>query len=196
MMTTAQIQKLVQKAQGGDKEALQKLYNHFFNQVYYYIYSRINNLHEAQEITSNVFLSMIENINKFKGQSSFKNYIFGIAKNKIRDQIRYKYKTADFVQQSYFEDQAFDQIAEVEVDNSYKKKLRSALSYITEMLNPRYAKILDLRFNQMNSIEETAKILGVTGNNVKVLQHRAIKQAAKIWNNLNVEIKQKLLRKS
>lgn len=193
-MTTKEINKLVLKAQGGDKEALQKLYNHFFNQVYYYVYSRINNLHETQEITSEVFLSMIESIGKYKGQSSFKNYIFGITKNKIRDYIRNKYKTSDYILQSYFAEQ-FDQIVEEEVDNSYKLRLRNALKYVTRLLNPRYAKVLDLRFNQMNSVEETAQILGISDNNVKVIQHRAIKQASQIWKNLNAELKAKLLQK-
>lgn len=193
-MTTKEINKLVLKAQGGDKEALQKLYDHFFNQVYYYVYSRINNLHETQEITSEVFLSMIESIGKYKGQSSFKNYIFGITKNKIRDYIRNKYKTSDYILQSYFAEQ-FDQIVEEEVDNSYKLRLRNALKYVTRLLNPRYAKVLDLRFNQMNSVEETAQILGISDNNVKVIQHRAIKQASQIWTNLNDELKAKLLQK-
>lgn len=193
-MTTKEINKLVLKAQGGDKEALQKLYDHFFNQIYYYVYSRINNLHETQEITSEVFLSMIESIGKYKGQSSFKNYIFGITKNKIRDYIRNKYKTSDYILQSYFAEQ-FDQIVEEEVDNSYKLRLRNALKYVTRLLNPRYAKVLDLRFNQMNSVEETAQILGISDNNVKVIQHRAIKQASQIWTNLNDELKAKLLQK-
>lgn len=194
-MTNKEILRLVKKAQIGDKEALQKLYDHFFYQVYYYVYSRVNNLHDTQEITSEVFLSMVENISSFKGESSFKNYIFGIAKNKLRDYIKNKYRYSDYIQESYFEDQAFDQIIQEEPDHSYKQKLRKALNYIMGLLNPRYARVLDLRFNQMNSIEETAKILGVTNNNVKVMQHRAIKQASEIWENMNVEIKRKLLKR-
>jgi RNA polymerase sigma-70 factor (ECF subfamily) len=194
-MKNSQIESLVKKAQNGDKEALESLYKHFFNQIYYYIYSRVNNLHDAQEITSNVFLSMVEGIKKFKGQSTFKNYIFGIAKNKIRDYIRNKYKTADFVLESYFEDATFDQIVEEKVDRSHKFKLRDALAEISKMLNPRYSKVLNLRFNEMNSVEETAKIMGISSNNVKVIQHRAIKQANQIWENLNDTDKEKILPK-
>lgn len=197
-MTTKDINNLVSRAQDGDKGALQKLYSHFFNQIYYYIYSRINSLHDSQEITSDVFLSMVEGIKKFQGKSSFKNYIFGIAKNKIRDYIRNKYKSSDFVLQSYFEDSAFDQIAvEEEVkDTRYQDKLRNAFIEISKMLNPRYAEVLNLRFNQMNSVEETAKIMGISGNNVKVIQHRAIKQANQIWEKLNASEKSRLLPKN
>ena len=195
-MTTKDINKLVGRAQEGDKEALQKLYSHFFNQIYYYTYSRINSLHDAQEVTSDVFLSMVEGIKKFQGKSSFKNYIFGITKNKIRDYIRNKYKNSDFVLQSYFEDAAFDMIPaeEVEVEeNPYKELLRNAYIEISKMLNPRYAEVLNLRFNQMNSVEDTAKMMGISANNVKVIQHRAIKQANQIWEKLNANEKAKLL---
>lgn len=194
-MKNQEIQKLVKKAQNGEKEALEKLYNTFFNQIYYYIYSRINSLHDTQEITSDVFLSMVEGIKKYKGQSSFKNYIFGIAKNKIRDYIKNKYKSSDYVLQSYFEDQAFDQLIEEKPDRTHRNKLREALEFIAKMLNPRYAQVLDLRFNKMNSVEETAQELGISSNNVKVIQHRAIRQAEKIWNGLNDELKTKLLQK-
>lgn len=193
-MINKKINKLVLKAQRGDKEALRKLYDQFFNQIYYYVYSRINNVHEAQEVTSEVFLSMVEGIKNFKGESSFKNYIFAIAKNKIRDYIRNKYKTSDCILQSNLGDQ-FDRIIEDEYDNSYKLRLRRALQYIIKLLNPRYAKVLDLLYNQMNSTEEAARILGISHNNVKVIKHRAIRKAAEIWANLNVELKTKLLQK-
>lgn len=194
-MTNQQINELVKKAQEGDKVALEQIYKHFFNQVYYYVYSRINSYHDTQEVTSDVFLSMVEGIKKFRGQSSFKNYIFGITKNKIRDYIKNKYKTSDYIQESYFEDQLFEQLASEEKDNTYKIKLRNALNYIYKMINPRYAQVLNLRFNKMNTVEETASELGVSVNNVKVIQHRAIKQAEKIWQNLSDDIKSKLLKR-
>jgi RNA polymerase sigma-70 factor (ECF subfamily) len=184
-MTQKKIEKLVKSAQMGEKEALEALYNHFFNQIYYYVYSRINNVHDAQEIVSEVFLSMVEGITKFKGDSSFKNYLFGICKNKIRDFIRNKYKASDYVLQSNFAENSFDNLTSEDVDYTYKNKLRDLLKHIYKLMKPRYAKVLDLRFNKMNSIDETAAILGISENNVKVIQHRAIKQANAIWEKLN-----------
>jgi len=184
-MTQKKIEKLVKSAQLGEKEALEALYSHFFNQIYYYVYSRINNVHDAQEIVSEVFLSMVEGITKFKGDSSFKNYLFGICKNKIRDFIRNKYKASDYVLQSNFAENSFENLTTDEVDYTYRNKLRDVLKNIYKLMKPRYAKVLDLRFNKMNSIDETAAILGISENNVKVIQHRAIKQANAIWEKLN-----------
>lgn len=184
-MTPKKIDKLVRSAQMGEKEALEKLYNHFFNPIYYYVYSRVNHVQDAQEIVSEVFLSMVEGIHKFKGESSFKNWVFGICKNKIRDFIRNKYKYADFIPESNFAENSFSNFTEEEVDNTYRKKLRIILSDIYKLMKPRYAKVLDLRFNEMNSVDETAEKLGISPNNVKVIQHRAIKQANLIWEKLN-----------
>ncbi len=184
-MTNKKIAKLVQSAQLGEKEALEKLYNHFFNQIYYYVYSRIGSVHDTQEIVSEVFLSMVEGINKYKGQSSFKNYMFGITKNKIRDYIRNKYKSSDYIMESNFPENTFENITEEERDTTYRDKLRKLLKNIYRLMKPRYAKVLDLRFNKMNSVEETAQILNISANNVKVIQHRAIKQASAIWEKMN-----------
>ncbi len=192
-MTQKKIEKLVRSAQMGEKEALEALYNNFFNQIYYYVYSRINNVHDAQEIVSEVFLSMVEGITKFKGESSFKNYMFGITKNKIRDFIRNKYKASDYVLQSNFAENSFENLTLEESDYTYKNKLRDLLKHIYKLMKPRYAKVLDLRFNKMNSIDETAVILGISQNNVKVIQHRAIKQANAIWEKLNENVDRKFL---
>lgn len=184
-MTQKKIEKLVKSAQLGEKESLELLYSHFFNQIYYYVYSRINNVHDTQEIVSEVFLSMVEGITKFKGDSSFKNYLFGITKNKIRDFIRNKYKASDYVLQSNFSENSFENLTVDDVDYTYRNKLRDLLKHIYKLMKPRYAKVLDLRFNKMNTIDETANILGISENNVKVIQHRAIKQANAIWEKLN-----------
>jgi RNA polymerase sigma-70 factor (ECF subfamily) len=134
---------------------------------------------------------MVEGIHKFKGQSSFKNYIFGITKNKIRDYIKNKYKAGSYVLQSNLDENLFENITVEEVDTSYRNRLRKVLGKVYNVMKPRYAKVLDLRYNQMNSVGETAQKLGISENNVKVIQHRAIKEAKHIWDNLDEKERKK-----
>jgi RNA polymerase sigma-70 factor, ECF subfamily len=196
-MRNKEVSVLVKKAQDGDSQALEALYNNFFNQIYYYVYSRVNDQHYAQEITSDTFLSLVEGIKKYEGKSSFKNYLFGICKNKLRDYIRNKYKSSDFILESNFAENTFDHVATEEVEDveeaEYRNKIRKILNKIKKNMKARYAIVLDLRFNQMNSVEETAKMLNLTPNNVKVIQHRAIKQAKTIWEKMSETEKEKLL---
>jgi RNA polymerase sigma-70 factor, ECF subfamily len=196
-MRNKEVSVLVKKAQDGDSQALEALYNNFFNQIYNYVYSRVNDQHYAQEITSDTFLSLVEGIKKYEGKSSFKNYLFGICKNKLRDYIRNKYKSSDFILESNFAENTFDHVATEEVEDveeaEYRNKIRKILNKIKKNMKARYAIVLDLRFNQMNSVEETAKMLNLTPNNVKVIQHRAIKQAKTIWEKMSETEKEKLL---
>lgn len=181
-MTEKEIQELVLKAQHGDKDALEKIYRHYFKIVYQYVYSKINHLHDTQEVVSDIFLSLITNLKKYKGQSNFKNFIFGIIKNKLNDYFRRKYNYADYVQQSYLENDYFYNIAEPEEKIYSKKgKLIKLVKNILSLLKPKYARVLKLRFLENYSVKETAQAMGITVNNVKVLQHRAIQKAKKIW---------------
>ncbi len=181
-MTEKKIQALVFKAQEGDKCALEKIYRHYFKIVYTYVYSKVNHLHDTQEIVSDVFLSLITNIQKYQGKSNFKNFVFGIIKNKLNDYYRNKYNYSDYVQQSYLENEYFFNLAEPEEKvYSKKEKLMKILQKIIDSLKPKYSKVLQLRFFANYSVKDTAKALGISTNNVKVLQHRAIQQAKQIW---------------
>lgn len=180
---------LVLKAQQGSKEALSELYEIFHNEILYFLYSRIDSLQDAKDLTADVFLSAIEGIDKFKFRSSFKNYLYGIAKVKLINYIKSKYKENSFVLESNMSEYAFDSIPGEEHDDKamelkHRNKIRNLFEIIKSRLSPRHAKVLDLRFMKSNSVSEAADILGITSNNLKVLQHRAIKAAQKEWNLL------------
>jgi DNA-directed RNA polymerase specialized sigma24 family protein len=115
------------------------------------------------------------------------------------DYIRAKYHGSSYILETnllenYFENVAAEDAKESKSRSEYKKRLRVALKSILSKMKPKYAKVLDLRFNQMNSVNEAAGVMNVTTNNLKVLQHRAIKQAKAIWNNLPEDEKAKSLK--
>ncbi len=193
-MSDHEITRIFNNAKLGDKEIIDRLYRYFYHEIFYYVYSRIGNFHDAQEITSEVFLSMIEGMGSFRGESSFKNYLFGIAKNKIKSYIHSKYTDNSYVLESNLS-QSIDNIrSDEDVDKTDRKSinstLRSALQGVLKLLKPRYAQVIRLRYHKMKSVSETAKIMGISPNYVKVLHYRAIRQASKIWNRL----KDKLVR--
>ena len=51
---------------------------------------------------------------------------------------------------------------------------------VLEALPERYRRVLELRFLQGYSVQEAARELGVTPENVKVLQHRALAKAVQL----------------
>ena len=57
---------LVELAQKGDKQALIALYHTYINPIYRYIYSKVGSKIETEDITSEVFLKMVKNLQNFK----------------------------------------------------------------------------------------------------------------------------------
>ena len=51
---------------------------------------------------------------------------------------------------------------------------------VLALLPDRYRRILELRFLETCSIKETAQTMGISVSNAKVLQHRALRMAAKL----------------
>ena len=83
------VRKLVGAAQGGDRGALEELYLIHFDRIYSYLHMSVGNRHDAEDITTQVFLKMLEAIGKFRWQSApFSAWLFRIAHNLAMDHFR------------------------------------------------------------------------------------------------------------
>lgn len=85
-------QELVQPAQDGNEAAFRQLYHHFLPKIYSYVVCRIGHRQEAEDITSTIFLKLVENIDRFKsrGEGSFSAWIFTITRNELKQYYRRK----------------------------------------------------------------------------------------------------------
>ncbi len=157
------------------EEALVALYNKYFKLIYGYFYNKTGNHTTTEDLTSETFLQFTKDLGKFQQRSSFKNWLFGIAKFILLAHLREKYQTPSELD----ENQA---IAKFDLEEPQDNKHESILQKILEQLSPKYSQVLDLRFLQGYTIAETATELGLTPQNIKVLQHRALKKANKLAN--------------
>ncbi len=78
---------LVRRA-GQDPEAFSELYHRYLAPVYRYHLARTGHVQEAEDLTAQTFLSALEAISSFRGQGSFKAWLFGIASHKLADHYR------------------------------------------------------------------------------------------------------------
>ena len=60
----AEVRKLVERAQGGDREALEELYLIHFDRIYSYLHLTVGNRHDAEDLTTQTFLRMLESIGR------------------------------------------------------------------------------------------------------------------------------------
>src|SRR5438876_8735772 len=80
---------LVERAQHGNRDALEELYLAHFDRIYSYLRVSVGNRHDAEDLTTQTFLRMLESIGRFRWQSApFSAWLFRIAHNLAMDHFR------------------------------------------------------------------------------------------------------------
>lgn len=164
-------QKLVQLAVLGQSEAVGQLYDLYFVPTYRFFYWQTNRQqHEAEDLTQETFVEMAKSIRGFKAKSSFKNWLYAIAKNRLKQWLKRKYRQSS---QPLFES-IEDTPVWIDPDNQ-ARKVKQVEALLTT-LAPQEKKVMELRYLLNYSVAETAKETGLSQANVKVLAHRTIKK--------------------
>ena len=170
-VTGAEIRKLVERAQAGDRNALEELYLIHFDRIYSYLHMTVGNRHDAEDLTTQTFLRMLESIGKFRFQTApFSAWLFRIAHNLSMDHFRAnrRWQPEEDVPEPHgseersAEDEAFHSIG------------RKSLLELIDTLSQEQQQVLTLKFVFSFSNGEAATILGKTEGAVKSLQHRAL----------------------
>lgn len=79
---------VVAAAVTGDKVALERIYDTYVNPIYRYQYSRVGNTTDAEDLTSQTFMAVLESLPRYKFGGYFSAWIFRIAHNKATDFFR------------------------------------------------------------------------------------------------------------
>ena len=169
--STAHVRDLVGKAQQGDRVALEELYLLHFDRIYSYLHMSVGNRHDAEDLTTQTFLKMLEAIGRFRWQSApFSAWLFRIAHNLAMDHFRSRrrVRTEEDVpelpgaEESSAEDQALDSLGD------------AGMLELMERLSAEQRQVLTLKFLFGFANAEVADILDKTEGAVKSLQHRAL----------------------
>lgn len=164
---------VVNLAQKGDAQAFKILYRKYLKMIYGYVFRKVGKREEAEDLTAEIWLAVVEDLPQFRGTSSFKNWLFGIAKHKILDyyQKKYKIKEIPLVEQAFLGK---------ENDSDDKNDKERKVEAILNQLPNNYQQVLRLRFLKGATTAEIANKLGLSLTNVKVIQYRALKKAGKL----------------
>ncbi|MGH3050368.1 MAG: sigma-70 family RNA polymerase sigma factor [Gaiellaceae bacterium] len=168
---TRRVRGLVERAQSGDRSALEELYLIHFDRIYGYLHVSVGNRHDAEDLTTQTFLKMLESIGKFRWQSApFSAWLFRIAHNLAMDHFRASRRW-----------QPEEDVPEPEPDESTSAEAgafesigRKSMLELIEDLSPEQQQVLTLKFVFNFANAEAATILGKTEGAIKSLQHRAL----------------------
>ena len=169
--STTAVRRLVERAQGGDRAALEELYLLHFDRIYSYLHMSVGNRHDAEDLTTQTFVKMLESIGRFRWQAApFSAWLFRIAHNLAMDHFRASRRWQPEEEVPEPQDSA-EHSAEDEALQAIGR--RSMLAMI-EDLSPDQQQVLTLKFVFNFGNAEVATILGKTEGAIKSLQHRAL----------------------
>src|SRR5881409_2142029 len=162
---------LVERAQAGDREALEELYLIHFDRIYSYLHVSVGNRHDAEDLTTQTFLKMLEKIGSFKWQSApFSAWLFRIAHNLAMDHFRSRrrWQPEEEVPEPPGEEEPSAELTAMQSIG------RESMLKLIDRLSPEQQQVLTLKFVFNFANAEAATILGKTEGAIKSLQHRAL----------------------
>lgn len=178
----------IKAAKEGDQTAYHYLLNLFWNDVYSFLQSKINNDNiDVEDITIITFSKAFDKIASYEFSYNFKTWLFTIAKNLWIDELRKKRNVTISIEQESKEIyQLFDENPTPE-DKIIIEQNLAELKRNIKRLKPKYQAVINLRYFQDLSYIEIATALDEPINNVKVKLLRAKKLLAEIITNYNNE---------
>ena len=168
--------KLISLSKQGDPEALASLYACYVERITRYVYSRVTDHQLAEDITSRIFLKMLEKLDTYQvGQSPVIAWLYRMAHNAVIDHYRMKrtfVSLEDLHQAEAKQEDGIEEKLELQIKS---QQLRAALQVLTE----EQQRVLILKFIDGLSTREIARRLGKQPGSVRSLQMRALQKLSR-----------------
>jgi RNA polymerase sigma-70 factor (ECF subfamily) len=168
---------LIKRAKECDPAAFATIYEHYYQDIYNYIYHRVANAQLAEDLTSDVFLKVLESIGSFTFRGiPFSAWLFRLARNLMIDRLRTHPELAELS----LEEELLP--AEGGADVALERKLtRQQLLQALRSLTEEQQEVIILKFIDGLSNTDVARILGKSEGAVKALQHRALSALSRFF---------------
>jgi len=161
---------LLKRAKAYDPAALGELYDRYAQKMYAYIYRRVGDAALAEDLTSELFLRVLNAIqNERAWQDSFVAWLYRIAHNLVVDAYRRRPPPLVPLDDLPLESDAGDPEEAVQ-ESADRTWLRAALGRLTADQQ----QVLALRYGEGLTAKETARITKKTVGAVEAMQHRAL----------------------
>ena len=166
---------LIEKAKS-DSKYFAPIYNRYYEVIFRFVYRKVQNMDIAGDITSQVFLKALLNLNKYQFKGfPFSSWLYKIALNETNLFFRVQSKHLEVS----ISDNHIQLIAEeIELDCSEQKKqqLVKALNQLKE----EQQNLIEMRFFEQFSFLEIAQILNLTEAAAKMKVYRIVKRLKKM----------------
>ncbi len=183
---------MLASASSGDEAAWRSIIDLFSPRVYALLLKSCRDPELAQELTQATFVKVVQNLARYNEQGRFQPWLFRIAMNKLRDEMRRKKRHAKSMDMRSGSDEDYAQPwqmaqASIVLQNDHSQKNDpqqivdtqeqvKKLMLTIEQMNPANKKILELRHIAGLSFAEIAETLDQPLGTVLARGHRALKK--------------------
>ena len=153
------------------------LYEKYHDQIFRYVYQRMDDQDLAHDVTSQVFLKAMKNIHKFEYRGvPLGSWLYRIAKSELNQAFRNrKAKRAINIDKTHVA--TFMEVFSEEDNELNKKRLFHALDQLKDL----DLQLIELRYFEDRPYREIGEILEIKENNAKVKTFRALEKLKLIF---------------
>lgn len=168
--------KLISHSQQGDAEAFARLYACYVGRITRYVYFRVTDHELAEDITSRIFLKMLEKLDTYQvGQSPVIAWLHRMDHNAVIDHYRMKrtfISLEDVHQAEVRQEDGIEEKLDLQIKS---QQLRAALQVLTD----EQQRVSILKFIDGLTAREIARQLGKRQGAVRGLQMRALQRLSR-----------------
>jgi len=166
-----------------DRQAFINAYDLYVDQLYRFIYFKVGNKEEAEDLLSAVFLKTWSYLqNNFTNHQTLKSLFYKIARNLIIDHYR---KTNQWNRVDF---NNYDLMEYADEKQNISKQIEIASDLVVietklPLLKDEYREVIILRYINELSIKEIADILDKSKGNIRILIYRAVNALKELVKN-------------
>ena len=160
------------------------IYEKYYEQIFMFVYKRIDEEEATADVTSRIFLKCLKNIDRYQFRGvPFSAWLYRIAINEVNQYFRDEKKKDRVVNlESHHVNVLFEEMELLEIQEEPEVVVAKLLG----TLKPEEVQYLELRFFEGQSFKEMGFLLGISEVNAKVKTYRILKKLRTRAEELNL----------
>lgn len=154
-------------------QEFENIYQEYYNRIFIYIKKRISNIHDAEELTSDVFMNIYKGLANYdNSKSGLNTWIFVIANNRLKNYYRDRreFTSIDEMNHDLIPDEESPE--KIFLLKQQREDLIEGLSF----LPLRERSILIKKYYQGKSSAQIGAEMNLTAGNVRIILKRALEK--------------------
>jgi RNA polymerase sigma-70 factor (ECF subfamily) len=172
---------LLASARKLESRALAAIHDRYYPEVYRYLVFKTGDDQAAEDLTSEVFMRLLDTLHTGRTPESLRAWLFGVAAHQAADYFRAQSRRPQTELPDDLADPSGGPDTEIAAAHTIQS-VRNALKQLTE----EQQQVLALRFNDGRSIADTAVQLNKSETAIKQLQFRAVATLRRLMEDVNV----------